>query len=211
MNGYRFNIAASFPNPIIPIDPQPGFSDAMTATRPVGWGFTDDQKPWVYSTTGTSVLTSSKNGTQGIAHVDTGLGLLGVDALARNGVFSFSQPVAGTRQGGGFFRWQDDLNYMRIGLRTTSGDNRYIIQKVVNGTTTTFYQSAALSADGDVIKVTLAGDRVSISKVNAGVTTEIMAERTITDPTLLTGKRYGAYLSQNTTGRYGAMSFVAAA
>lgn len=198
----RFVLDTTFTVPGLPTIPVYGFSDTFTRPNAPTLGVTSgESKAWRILTAGATVTAGIENNclyayrsgasTLAVAVVDAGLS---------DGTFRAKVAAIGDNIGGIVLRVGSDPNSsLTLNTRFAAGNNRYLLNQVINGVATQLGFSAAMSATGDLVEVVLSGTSV-IVRIN-GIT-QITATTTI-----LTGTSHGFNINIGTTIRWDDASF----
>ncbi|MET4059936.1 hypothetical protein ABIB35_001481 [Arthrobacter sp. UYP6] len=201
-----FTLPIFFNNPTLPTRTIYGFMDDFGRASASNLGFTSrEAKPWVSSLAAGITSGIDASGAAYFARDSGGAAQVVVDSKAPNGTLLATMKVkTAPGQAGVAFRWSNAQNYFTFST-LASGAGSYRINKVVANVTTVMATTTdVIPANGDVLKVVLAGDLITCY-VN-GV--QILQ---LTDTHNRTATSHGLYNTEATTvARWDDVSFTAA-
>lgn len=201
-----FTLPIFFNNPTLPTRTIYGFADDFNRAASTPLGSTSrEAKPWSHSLATGITSGVDAAGRAYFARDSGGAAQAVVDANASDGTLVATLKVKTTPgQSGLCFRWSNAQNYYTFSTLATGG-GAYRINKVeANATTAVASTTGVVPADGDVLKVVLAGTRITCYVNDVQVLQ-------ITDAHNRAATRHGLYNTEATTlARWDDISFTAA-
>lgn len=195
-----------FNNPALPTRTIYGFLDDFNRAVAATLGSTSrEAKPWVNSLTTGITHGIDASGYAYFARDSGGAAQTVVEASAADGTLTATMVVKTTPgQAGLCFRWSTAQNYYTFSTLATGGGSYRINKVAANVTTAMATTTGVIPANGDVLKVVLAGNLITCYVNNVQVLQ-------ITDAHNNTATKHGFYNTEATTlARWDNASFVAA-